>query len=203
MRINFNSQSEKNRYSMKTLSTLVGWHVGTCSNTTMGATANLLLTLYGVTKTTLHGELELSGNLEGDGAFQGTIDNGQVSFVTTVPAAQVAITWKGIISGSSLSGTYVVQCDNPDVAPAFRHQEGIWSCRLVRPRGDPNPEGANSAWVYQDGTEEGPFSWDVLSQRLMVGQWLPNAIVGFNDRTTWSTATACLEKIQAEAASRN
>ncbi len=195
--------SKPNKDAMNINSTIVGWNIGTCSNTTMGATANLLLTVYGVTETTLHGELELSGNLEGGGAFQGTIDNGQVSFVTTVPAQQVAITWKGIISGSTLSGTYVVQCDNPDIAPAFRHQEGVWSCRLVRPRGDPNPEGANSAWVYHDGTEEGPFGGDEFAQRLTSGQWPPNAIVGFNDRTTWSTATACLEKIQAEAASRN
>jgi hypothetical protein len=33
---------------MKPNSPLVGWHVGTCTNTTVGVTDNLVLTIFGV-----------------------------------------------------------------------------------------------------------------------------------------------------------
>jgi len=188
---------------MKPNSPLVGWHVGTCTNTTEGFSANLLLTIYWATDTTLHGELALFGDLAGGGAFQGAIDNGQVTFTTAVPAAQVAITWRGTISGGALAGDYVVRCDNPKIKPASRHQVGVWSCKLIRSLSAPDPDEASAVWVYNDGTEEGPLTAEAFDQRLNDGEWPPNAIVGLDDRTTWSTVAACLEKIIALAAARN
>ena len=180
-----------------------GWHIGTCTNRTAGITANLLLAVYGATDSTFHGELALFGDLGGGGAFQGTIQNGHISFSTTVPTAQVAIIWKGVLSGNELTGSYVVRCDNPEAEPALRHQEGIWSCKLVRPLGDPSPDDAHRVWVYHNGNEEGPLNAEDFNQRLISGQWPPNAIVGLNDQTTWSTVADCLEKIRADSASQN
>jgi hypothetical protein len=128
---------------------------------------------------------------------------GQVTITTAVPAARVAITWRGTILGSDLAGEYVVRCDNPKVKEASRHQVGVWSCKLVRPLSAPNPDEAGAAWVYNDGTEEGPLTAETFDQRLKAGEWPQNAIVGLDDRTTWSTVLACLEKIIALAAARN
>lgn len=41
-----------------------GWFVGTCANTTVGASANLLLFIHGASAGTIHGELGLSGDLD-------------------------------------------------------------------------------------------------------------------------------------------
>jgi hypothetical protein len=41
---------------MKIDSPLTGSHVGSCTNTTAGWAANLLLTIHGVTATALHGD---------------------------------------------------------------------------------------------------------------------------------------------------
>jgi len=184
-------------------SPLPGWHVGTCTNTTAGMTDNLVLTVYGVTIPTFHGELALGGVLGGGSPFQGTIANGQVQFTTIVPAMQLAITWQGIITGTGLSGSYVVRWDNPEVKLAQRHQQGVWSCKLVRPMGPPNPDDAHRVWVYHNGAEEGPINAEDFNQRLLAGCWPPNAVVGLNDQTAWSTVAACLEKVQAEVAARN
>ena len=181
----------------------VGWYVGNCTNTTAGVTDNLMLTIFGVTVSTLHGELVLAGVLGGGSPFQGTIANGQVRFATIVPTTQLGITWQGIISETGLSGSYVVRWDNPEVKLARRHQQGVWSCKLVRPLGVPNPDDAHRFWVYNNGNEEGPINPEDFNQQLLAGKWLPNAIVGMNDQTSWSTVAACLEKAKAEIAARN
>ena len=95
---------------------------------------------------------------------------GQVTITTAVPAARVAITWRGTILGSDLAGEYVVRCDNPKVKEASRHQVGVWSCKLVRPLSAPNPDEAGAAWVYNDGTEEGPLTAETFDQRLNDGE---------------------------------
>ena len=180
---------------MKPNSPLLGRHFGTCSNTTEGVAANLLLTIYGATDTALHGELALFGDLVGGGVFQGTIDNGLVTF-TTVPATQVAITWRGTISGGTLTGDYAVRCYNPEVKPATRHQAGVWSCKLVRSLIAPDPDEAAAVWVYHDGTEEGPFTPDEFTQRLNACTWRRNSIVGLNNRTKWTTTGDCWTQLQ-------
>ena len=189
---------------MKPHSPLVGWHVGRCTSTAAGLTANLILSIHGVTATTLHGELVLLGDLGGGGMFQGLRDHDQVTFTTEGLDEQVTIAWEGTIADSELSGTYVVRCGQVDVAPAMRHQEGIWSCRLAKSFGSPNPDEAHDVWVYHDGNEEGPFTTEAFIERLNGGQWPANALVALNDRTVWSTTAGCLEKLQAEAtAARN
>ena len=188
---------------MKSFSPLVGWHVGTCTNTTVGATDNLMLTIFGVTDSTLHGELTLAGVLGGGSAFQGTIANNQIRFTTVTPAAQFAVTWQATLSDEGVTGTYVARFDDPEVRLAWRQQQGIWRCKLIRPLGAPNPDDAQRVWVYYDGSEEGPFNAEEFNQRLASGQWPPNAIVGLNDQTSWLTAADCLDKLQAEAATRN
>jgi len=42
------------------ISLLPGWYVGTCTNITADVTDNLLLTIFGVTGSTMHGELALA-----------------------------------------------------------------------------------------------------------------------------------------------
>jgi len=93
--------------------------------------------------------------------------------------------------------------DSPDITLAQRQQQGIWSCKLVRQMGKPNPDDALFAWVYHDGNEDGPFNPEEFNQRLISGQWPLNAIVSINDQTSWSTEAACVDRIQAEAAGRN
>ena len=188
---------------MNLSSLLPGWHVGTCTNTTEGLTDNLVLTVYGVTISTFHGELALAGVLGGGSPFQGTIANDRVRFTTIVPTEQLAITWQAGISDAGLSGTYVVRCDSPEVKLSRRNQQGVWSCKLVRPKGPPNPDDAHRVWIYHNGIEEGPINVEDFNQRLLAGQWPPNAVVGLDDQTTWFTVAAFLEKIQAEAAARN
>ena len=182
---------------------LIGWHVGTCTNTTVGMADNLVLTVYGVTDSTLHGELAFAGVLGGGGPFQGTIVNNQVRFTTVSPAEQFAIIWQGTVSESGLSGSYVVCYDNPEVKLAQRHQQGVWSCKPIRAMGAPNPDDAHRLWVFHNGNDEGPINPEDFNQRLLAGDWPQNAIVGLNDQTTWSTVATCLEKAQAEVASRN
>lgn len=188
---------------MKIDSPLTGSHVGSCTNTTAGWAANLLLTIHGVTATALHGDLVLLGDLGNGGLFQGQRDHDQVTFTTAGPDEQFTIAWEGTIAGGELSGTYVVKYDRVDAEPALRQPAGIWSCKLVRSFGSPNPDDAQWVWVYHDGNEEGPFTTEAFVERLNLGQWPANAIVALNDQTFWSTAAACLEKVQAEAAARN
>lgn len=69
--------------------------------------------------------------------------------------------------------------------------------------GDPNPAEANAAWVYHDGNEAGPFTTEVVTQRLNAGHWPAHAVAGLNDRTTWFTAAEWLEKTKSGTAARN
>jgi len=69
--------------------------------------------------------------------------------------------------------------------------------------GPPSPDDALRVWVYHHGSEEGPINPEDFNQRLLAGYWPPNAVVGFNAQTRWSTVAACLEKFQAEVAARN
>jgi hypothetical protein len=196
-------QKYPNDNAMKNNTLTAGWYVGTCTNTTVIMGANLLLTIYGAADGTLHGEIALFGDLGGGGVFEGMIANNQIIFTTTMPSQQVAITWAGTISGSGLSGTYVVRNDHPDVDPTLRHQTGVWSCQLVRPLGKLSPDEVQSVWVYHGGNVEGPFNFDDFNQYLAAGRWPANAIVRLDDRTLWLTTTACLEKIRADAAALN
>lgn len=86
-----------------------GWFVGSCTNTTMGISANLLLVIHGATETGVHGELYLSGDLGGGGPFNGNIGSSVITFTTCVPTAQTAIEWQGHIVAEQISGNYTVK----------------------------------------------------------------------------------------------
>jgi len=146
------------------------------------------MTIYEATGTALHGELSLFDNLDVVTLpFRGTIKNGQADFMAKVPRSMTSITWHGIISGTELTGTYSARCASPNADPSLRHQEGVWSCKLIRQLGAPKPETAHFVWVYHDGVEDGPFTPSEYMQRLNAGHWCRNAIVGLIDRTIWTT----------------
>ncbi len=185
---------------MKTHSPLAGWHIGTCTDASMSVTANLMLTIYEATEAALHGEVSLFDTVDVVTVpFRGTIKNGQVVFTAEVPRTKTSITWQGIISGTDLRGTYSAHCASPNADPSLRHQEGVWSCKMIRPLGAPKPETASSVWVYQDGVEDGPFTPDEFLQRLNAGHWCRNAIVGLIDRTIWTTTGDFWTKIREPA----
>ena len=187
---------------MKNKDSHAGWYVGVCTNTTVGMSANLRLTLY-ATNSLLYGELELAGDLQGGGKVQGTIANEEFAIATVMPAEQTSITWHGRFIGGEIQGTYVVHSNDPRVDPDLREQKGVWFCRLVRPMGDPEASAADSVWVYHDGDEQGPFTMEAFKAGLTTGRWPANAMVGLNDRTVWSSVTEYLAKVQADAATRN
>ena len=53
----------------------------------LGAMVNLLLTIFGITDSTLHDELTLAGVLGGGSAFQGTIANNHIRFSIYITAS--------------------------------------------------------------------------------------------------------------------
>lgn len=189
--------------SMKETLANAGCYVGICTNDTVGMTANMIFFLYGETNGTLHGKIALYGDLVGGGDFYGSKVGNHVNFTTGMAEEQMVIKWEGTILAGEISGTYSVQVDHPAADPALRQQAGTWSCRFVRALGEPRAEEDDSVWVYQDGMEEGPYAQAAFVDRLMANEWKTNALVGLNDRTTWSTAQSCIEQVRAKMSAQN
>lgn len=178
-----------------------GWFVGTCTNTTEGVSANLLLFIHGVTEGKVHGELGLSGELDGGGPFHGRLNDETMVFTTCVPAAQVVIEWRAQINAGQLSGTYSVCCDDPKMAASgLARSVGVWSCAFVRSPGAVDIERNNQAWVFDEGSSEGPLAVEEFAQQAAAGRWPEKAIVAMEDCTAWTTVGQFLA---AKAANEN
>lgn len=171
-----------------TMNTYSGWYVGTCTNTTVSVSANLLLVIHGVNGSTIHGELGLSGDLAGGGPFHGSTNNGAITFTTCLPAAQMVIEWRGELSATTISGTYSVASDNPQmIADGLGQQAGVWSCFFVQRPGNVDPAKRNLVWIFDDGVAVGPIAKSEFNQHAASGRWADKAIVAMEDRTVWIT----------------
>lgn len=169
------------------MNTFSGWYVGTCTNTNVSVSANLLLVIHGTSGGTMHGELGLSGKLGGGGPFHGTIQGETFVFTTCLPAEQMVIEWRGELSETTISGTYSVASDNPQlIADGLGQQAGVWSCSFVRKPGSIDPK-SDSVWVFDDGKAEGPITMAEFNQQAGSGRWPDKAIVALDDRTAWTT----------------
>ena len=162
---------------------MTGWFVGVCTNTTVNLSANLLLLIHGVTDTAIHGELKLSGDLDGGGPFYGRIRGGTIAFMTCIPAQQVVIEWRSDISETGYSGTYQATSDHPEiVAAGLQHQEGVWSCSFVRALGQATPERDGLVWLFDEGVAEGPLPVDEFAMHAAAGRWPGRTLVALEDR---------------------
>jgi hypothetical protein len=164
------------------------WFVGKCTNTTMGASANLLLIIHGVSSGKIYGELGLSGDLVGSGSFEGKVTGADIVFSTCVPAEQVVIEWLGQIAHGQIRGTYSARTSHPDLlASGHQFQNGIWECLFSRIIGNPDPAGIDEVYIYNDGSAEGPFTVRQFEQLTLESRWPAKAIVALKDRTCWTS----------------
>jgi hypothetical protein len=171
-----------------------GWFVGTCTNTTVGASANLLLLIHAVSSATVHGELGLSGELSGGGPFHGRINGDHLVFTTCMPIVQTVIEWRAKMSEGTVSGTYSVACDNPEILTGgFGRQEGVWACSFVRGLETPDPEKRGLVWVFDAGVSDGPISREEFVKSAGSGRWPDNAIVAMADCTSWTSVGQFLD----------
>lgn len=183
---------------------LAGWFVGTCTNTTIDTTANLLLRIHGATDTRMHGELNLSGNLGGGGPFHATLHQRWIRFTTCLPALLTVIEWSGERTADGFSGSYKVTCDAPDPERGvFAEQEGVWSCAFVRGPVDPDSEPTESVLVFNAGASEGPFVLDEFVQHAVDERWPPHALVARSNGAAWSTIRECITELQAQTVGAN
>lgn len=183
---------------------VAGWFAGTCTNTTVNQSANLLLHIFGATDSRMHGELGLYGNLGGGGPFHASIKQGRVLFTTCLPAHQIVIEWSGARTEDGFSGTYKTECDAPDPARGVSGpQEGIWSCSFVRDLSAPDADEFNRVSVFHEGRSEGPFSMEEFAQHAIAERWPPYAMAAAEDCTDWSTVGAFLASLRAETISGN
>ncbi len=189
---------------MKPCHGLHGWLVGTCANSTVSLSANLLLRIHGVAENRIHGELCLYGELGGGGPFHGSIQGDNVRFTTCVPAMQMVIAWIGNQTDEGLAGTYEVWSDRADLAAqGLQEQAGIWSCALV---GAPEETGADRTklvWVFHQGRSEGPFSVELLVKHATAERWPLHALVARENFTVWNSLREFLDSIEAGRVARN
>jgi len=190
--------SGSGNYDMSNI--LLGWYVGTCTNTTVGLSANLLLVIHGASGGTIHGELALAGDLGGGGSFYGEFKDEQLIFATCTPSVQTVIEWKAKISESRLKlfGAYAVRCDNPDyLAEGLGRQEGEWSCCFVRGIGPVDPKNQDLVWIFDAAASNGPISREEFIKGTDSGRWPNKAIIAMDDRTCWITVGQFLDAKQA------
>jgi hypothetical protein len=181
-----------------------GWFAGTCTNTTAGITANLLLKIHGATDRRMHGELGLYGNLGGSGPFYASLDHGRVRFTTCMPAYQVVIEWSGDLTENGFAGTYVTECDAPDLGQGGTGpQAGVWTCLFVRGLDDPDLARNHQVSVIHEGESAGPFTQEEFLQHALVGRWPPHALAAMQDCTVWGTVGECIASHQAGSAGSN
>jgi len=181
-----------------------GWFAGTCTNTTVNQTANLLLRIYGATDSRMHGELGVYGNLGGGGPFHASLKEGRVLFTTCQPAHQSVIEWSADRTDDGFSGTYKVEVDAPELAPwELRLQEGIWSCRFVRGSGAAAADEINHVSVFDEGKSEGPFAMEDFAQQAIAERWPPHALAATQDCTEWGTVGEFIASLQARTISGN
>ena len=156
---------------------LTGWFVGTCTNSTVNTSANLLLHIHGATEVRIHGELSLFGELDGGGPFHGTVLGETVRFTTCLPALQIVIEWEGKRTGDGMAGTYDVWSDHPGVAAqGLQRQAGIWSCALVSQPDETGADRTGLVWVFHDGQSDGPFTVEAFLKHTAAERWPPHAL---------------------------
>ena len=183
---------------------LAGWFAGTCTNTTAGITANLLVHIYGATAFRMHGELGLYGNLCGSGPFHASLSHGRARFTTCVPAYQVVIEWSGDLTGNGFAGTYITECDAPDLGQGGTGpQAGVWACTFVRGLDAPDLEKKDHVSVFHEGGSEGPFTEAEFMQHAMAGRWPTNALATAQDCSVWGTVGEFIASQQARQVGGN
>jgi hypothetical protein len=181
-----------------------GWFAGTCTNTTVNQSANLLLHIFGGTDSRMYGQLGVYGNLGGGGPFHANLKERRLLFTTCQPAHQSVIEWSGDRTEDGFSGTYKVEVDAPELSPGqLRLQEGVRSCSFVRDLSAPDADEFNRVSVFHEGRTEGPFSMEEFAQHAIAERWPPYAMAAAQDCTDWSTVGAFLASLRAETISGN
>ena len=183
---------------------IAGWFAGTCTNTTANITANLLLRVYGATKHRLHGELGLYGDLGGSGPFHASLSLSRVLFTTCMPAHQVVIEWSGDLTDGGFAGTYITECDAPDLGQGGTGpQVGEWACAFVRGLDAPGSEKNDHVSVFHGGGSEGPFTEVEFMRHAVAGRWPTNALAAAQDCTVWGTVGEFIVSHQARQVGGN
>ena len=189
---------------MKESRSIVGWFAGTCTNTTVNQSANLLLCNHGAANGRLHGELGLYGPLLGGGPFHARLHRGRIEFTTCLPALQVVIEWTGDRTREGFSGTNHVVCDNPGmVASELREQAGVWSCVFVRDPGEPAADRIELISVFHEGRCSGPFVMEDFMLHAAADRWPSHALVALQDCSVWNTVGDFLASLNARTMDRN
>ena len=179
-----------------------GWFVGTCVNSSVSETANLLLLIHGGTATRVHGELSLFGELGGGGPFHGRVHGHKLRFTTCLPLLQTVVEWHGQRTESGLAGTYQVCCDLPEVVTAdLSQQRGQWSCVQVNHADDTGQPGAIR--VFHDGQSEGPLSEPEFLRHAHASRWPPHALAAREKGTLWNTVGGLCDLLEASRLALN
>lgn len=175
-----------------------GWFVGTCVNSTVNQTANLLLLIHGGTAARVHGELSLFGELGGGGPFHGSWQKDQLRFTTCLPLLQTVVEWRGERTERGLAGTYQVWCDLPEaVAGGLDQQRGQWSCVRVNSTDEAGTGHPADLWVFHDGHSQGPMSEEEFSRHASASRWPPHALVAQEHGTAWNTVSGLRDLLEA------
>ena len=175
-----------------------GWFVGTCVNTTVCQSANLLLLMHGGNEARVHGELSLFGELGGGGPFHGSWYEDQLRFTTCLPLLQTVVEWHGERTERGLTGTYQVWCDLPEeVAGGLGQQRGQWSCVRVNHADESGTVHPGDIWVFHDGHSQGPMNEQEFLRHATASRWPPHALVAHEHGTSWNTVSGMRGLLEA------
>ena len=115
----------------------IGTYQGTCTDKTgeNPVVSRLTLTIIRQENEVVHGKVRVTGDLDADLDFNGTIDGNYISFVTSTPDSKLTIDWSAEIQNDCLLGNFK-SIDTGFWSNLFwsstNNQQGEWQCKKER-----------------------------------------------------------------------
>ena len=113
----------------------IGSYQGACTDTTgkSPVVSRLTLTVARQEQQAVHGKITVTGDLDVDLEFSGTIAGNRIQFVTTTPNKKLTIEWSAEIQDDSMNGSF--SATNTGFWSSIfgsNRKSGEWQCRRAR-----------------------------------------------------------------------
>jgi hypothetical protein len=108
---------EKEYSNSKSIS---GTYTGYCYNRTYGQKGKLILNINHEQAGTVHGTINITGELYGSGEIEGHFDGKKIGFASKEQSTGLIISWQGRLTNNEMAGDYTVS-----VPPYMKAQTGL------------------------------------------------------------------------------
>jgi hypothetical protein len=105
---------------------VAGTYDGSVLNQTSGQSGNVRFVFNEDTSGRITGTVNITGVLIGSGPLEGHTDGSKIGFTSIEQSTGILITWRGNISGSEITGNYIVSMPPQLKAQGLFDQQGVW-----------------------------------------------------------------------------